>query len=119
MKILCIFILFGSHHMTLQFTFLSKVAALFKVGNSKELPSIPEHLSDEGKDFILQCLQRNPSHRPTAAQLLEHPFVINIASSERLILDPGPITNAVRFLVLLCFCSIFCNCLSFTHFDQK
>ncbi|KAL7609263.1 mitogen-activated protein kinase kinase kinase YODA [Lactuca sativa] len=74
------------------------VAALFKVGNSKELPSIPEHLSDEGKDFILQCLQRNPSHRPTAAQLLEHPFVINIASSERLILDPGPITNAVRFL---------------------
>ncbi|CAH1415511.1 unnamed protein product [Lactuca virosa] len=74
------------------------VAALFKVGNSKELPSIPEHLSDEGKDFILQCLQRNPSHRPTAAQLLEHPFVINIASSERLILDPGPITNAVRYL---------------------
>ncbi|KAI3710809.1 hypothetical protein L2E82_40603 [Cichorium intybus] len=72
------------------------VAALFKVGNSKELPSIPDHLSEDGKDFILQCLQRNPSRRPSAAQLLDHPFVKNIASSERLIPNPGPITNAVR-----------------------
>ncbi|KAJ0910219.1 putative mitogen-activated protein kinase kinase kinase STE-STE11 family [Helianthus annuus] len=55
--------------------YMSKVAALFKVGNSKELPTIPDHLSDDGKDFILQCLQRTPSHRPTATQLLDHPFV--------------------------------------------
>lgn len=80
------------------------VAAMFKIGNSKELPSIPEHLSDDGKDFILQCLQRNPSRRPTAAQLLEHPFVKNIAPSERLISNPDPleaipsVTNAVQSL---------------------
>ncbi|KAG0486200.1 hypothetical protein HPP92_008295 [Vanilla planifolia] len=27
------------------------IAAMFKIGNSKELPTIPDHLSDEGKDF--------------------------------------------------------------------
>ncbi|GFP88900.1 mitogen-activated protein kinase kinase kinase yoda [Phtheirospermum japonicum] len=59
------------------------VAAMFKVGNSKELPEIPDHLSDEGKDFVMKCLQRDPSHRPTAAQLLEHPFVRNSCSLER------------------------------------
>ncbi|KAJ0778971.1 putative mitogen-activated protein kinase kinase kinase STE-STE11 family [Helianthus annuus] len=74
------------------------VAALFKVGNSKELPTIPDHLSDDGKDFILQCLQRTPSHRPTATQLLDHPFVKSIGLSERFISSPGPITNAMRSL---------------------
>ncbi|KAI5601442.1 hypothetical protein BDE02_01G092600 [Populus trichocarpa] len=59
------------------------VPAMFKIGNSKELPEIPDHLSDDGKDFVRQCLQRNPSHRPTAAQLLDHPFVKNVASMER------------------------------------
>uniref|UniRef100_A0A0C9RJH7 mitogen-activated protein kinase kinase kinase n=1 Tax=Wollemia nobilis TaxID=56998 RepID=A0A0C9RJH7_9CONI len=55
------------------------VAAMFKIGNSKELPSIPDHLSEEGKSFVKLCLQRNPALRPTAAQLLEHPFVKNAA----------------------------------------
>ncbi|KAL2547547.1 Mitogen-activated protein kinase kinase kinase YODA [Forsythia ovata] len=77
------------------------VAAMFKVGNSKELPAIPDHLSDEGKDFVRQCLQRNPLSRPTAIQLLEHPFVKK-ALTERPILNPEPleaipaITNSVR-----------------------
>ncbi|XP_024969926.1 mitogen-activated protein kinase kinase kinase YODA-like [Cynara cardunculus var. scolymus] len=66
------------------------VAALFKIGNSKELPAIPDHLSDEGKDFVRQCLQRNPQHRPTAAQLLDHCFVRNAAPLERPIPCPEP-----------------------------
>ncbi|KAM2075218.1 hypothetical protein ACFX1T_038131 [Malus domestica] len=61
------------------------VAAMFKIGNSKELPEIPDHLSEDGKNFIRLCLQRNPLHRPTAAQLLEHPFVRNVAPPERTI----------------------------------
>ncbi|CAN0841261.1 Mitogen-activated protein kinase kinase kinase YODA [Linum grandiflorum] len=63
------------------------VAAMFKIGNSRELPAIPDHLSDDGKDFIMQCLQRNPSRRPTASKLLEHPFVKNIAPSERIVMN--------------------------------
>ncbi|XP_055821555.1 mitogen-activated protein kinase kinase kinase YODA [Solanum dulcamara] len=61
------------------------IAAIFKIGNSKEVPAIPYHLSDEGKDFVRQCLQRNPLHRPTASQLLEHPFVQSTAPMERFI----------------------------------
>ncbi|WOL07396.1 hypothetical protein Cni_G16137 [Canna indica] len=59
------------------------IAAMFKIGNSKELPKIPDHLSDEGKDFIRRCLQRDPSNRPTAVELLQHPFVKNAASMEK------------------------------------
>lgn len=59
------------------------IAAMFKIGNSKELPTIPEHLSDEGKEFIRQCLQRDPSKRPSAAELLQHPFIKNATPLER------------------------------------
>ncbi|KAG9146267.1 hypothetical protein Leryth_007967 [Lithospermum erythrorhizon] len=52
-----------------------RVAAIFKIGNSEELPEVPKHLSDDAKDFIRQCLQRNPFQRPAATTLLQHPFV--------------------------------------------
>lgn len=29
-----------------------QIAAMFKIGNSKELPVIPDHLSGDGKDFL-------------------------------------------------------------------
>lgn len=80
------------------------VAAMFKIGNSKELPTIPDHLSEEGKEFVRLCLQRNPHSRPTAAQLLEHPFVKNAAPLERPVSTPEPvdaptsITNGMRTL---------------------
>ncbi|KAF8380216.1 hypothetical protein HHK36_027698 [Tetracentron sinense] len=82
-----------------------EVPAMFKIGNSKELPAIPNHLSADGKDFVRQCLQRNPLHRPTAAQLLEHPFVTNAAPLERHILGsesseaPTEVANGVTSLV--------------------
>ncbi|XP_058089758.1 mitogen-activated protein kinase kinase kinase 3-like isoform X2 [Magnolia sinica] len=58
------------------------VAAIFKIGNSKDIPDIPDHLSEEGKSFLRLCLQRDPSARPTAAQLLEHPFVRDQATAK-------------------------------------
>ncbi|RLM58725.1 mitogen-activated protein kinase kinase kinase YODA-like [Panicum miliaceum] len=51
------------------------VAAIFKIGNSKDIPDIPDHLSSETKSFLKLCLQRDPAARPTAAQLMDHPFV--------------------------------------------
>ncbi|XP_028553283.1 mitogen-activated protein kinase kinase kinase YODA [Dendrobium catenatum] len=41
----------------------------------KDIPDIPGHLSSEAKSFVMSCLQRDPSNRPTAAQLMDHPFV--------------------------------------------
>lgn len=74
------------------------VAAMFKIGNSKELPAIPNSLSAEGRDFVLQCLQRNPLHRPTAAKLLEHPFVKNAVPFAELSEGPPAATNSLRTL---------------------
>ncbi|URE26764.1 hypothetical protein MUK42_06608 [Musa troglodytarum] len=51
------------------------VAAIFKIGNSKDVPELPDHFSPVGKDFLKLCLQRDPSARPSAAQLMDHPFV--------------------------------------------
>ncbi|KAJ1377830.1 Protein kinase domain [Sesbania bispinosa] len=48
--------------------------ALFRIGKG-ERPPIPDSLSRDARDFILQCLQVNPGDRPTAGQLLNHPFV--------------------------------------------
>ncbi|KAK6117251.1 hypothetical protein DH2020_049016 [Rehmannia glutinosa] len=52
-----------------------EVAALFYVGTTKSHPPIPDHLSVEAKDFLLKCLQKEPDMRPTASELLKHPFV--------------------------------------------
>lgn len=54
-----------------------QVAAIFKIGNSRDMPEIPDHLSSDAKNFIQLCLQRDPSARPTAQQLLEHPFILD------------------------------------------
>lgn len=78
---------------------------MFKIGNSKELPVIPDHLSEDGKNFVKLCLHRNPLNRPTASKLLEHPFVRNAAPLERPIPSsehsegPPTMSNAVRSLV--------------------
>ncbi|KAE8686726.1 Mitogen-activated protein kinase kinase kinase 2 [Hibiscus syriacus] len=52
-----------------------EVAALFYIGTTKSHPPIPEHLSFEAKDFLLKCLQKEPELRPSASDLLQHPFV--------------------------------------------
>ncbi|GAU25705.1 hypothetical protein TSUD_216340 [Trifolium subterraneum] len=53
---------------------LERMQAIFRIGKG-EPPPIPDTLSRDAKDFILQCLQVNPDDRPTAAQLLNHPFL--------------------------------------------
>ena len=46
-----------------------------------ELPDIPESLSAVAKDFIKKCLVYDKETRPTALELLSHPFVADQASS--------------------------------------
>ncbi|XP_010528879.1 PREDICTED: mitogen-activated protein kinase kinase kinase ANP1 isoform X2 [Tarenaya hassleriana] len=52
-----------------------EVAAIFYIGTTKAHPPIPENLSADVKDFLLKCLQEEPNLRPTASELLKHPFV--------------------------------------------
>ncbi|CAF2080924.1 BnaA06g00700D [Brassica napus] len=47
--------------------------ALLRIGRG-ELPDIPDTLSLDARDFIIKCLKVNPEERPTAAELLNHPF---------------------------------------------
>ncbi|KAH7654734.1 Mitogen-activated protein kinase kinase kinase protein [Dioscorea alata] len=48
--------------------------ALFKIGRG-EKPPIPNILSKDARDFIQKCVQFNPDERPTASELMEHPFI--------------------------------------------
>ncbi|RCV41302.1 hypothetical protein SEVIR_9G123600v4 [Setaria viridis] len=48
--------------------------AFFMIGRG-ERPPIPNYLSKEAQDFIGQCVRVDPENRPSALQLLEHPFV--------------------------------------------
>ncbi|EEF28029.1 Mitogen-activated protein kinase kinase kinase, putative [Ricinus communis] len=56
------------------YSHLEGMQALFRIGKG-EPPPIADSLSTDARDFILRCLQVNPTNRPTAAQLLDHPFV--------------------------------------------
>ncbi|KAK1405733.1 Protein kinase domain-containing protein [Heracleum sosnowskyi] len=58
-----------------------EVQAMFNVLNRSL--AIPETLSAEGKDFLGRCFQRNPEDRPTAAMLLDHPFLSNSQDQNR------------------------------------
>ncbi|XP_066321820.1 mitogen-activated protein kinase kinase kinase 3-like isoform X4 [Miscanthus floridulus] len=51
------------------------VPAMFKIVNTNDMPEIPERFSKEGKYFLSLCLKRDPAQRPSATQLLRHPFV--------------------------------------------
>ncbi|XP_039172221.1 mitogen-activated protein kinase kinase kinase 1 isoform X4 [Eucalyptus grandis] len=53
---------------------LEAIQALFRIGRG-EPPPVPDSLSRDARDLILRCLQVNPNNRPSAVQLLDHPFV--------------------------------------------
>eukprot|EP00475_Leptophrys_vorax_P010440 TRINITY_DN1700_c0_g1_i4.p1 TRINITY_DN1700_c0_g1~~TRINITY_DN1700_c0_g1_i4.p1 ORF type:complete len:480 (+),score=157.76 TRINITY_DN1700_c0_g1_i4:128-1567(+) len=60
---------------------LSKVhpmRAIFMIP-MKPAPTLPStgNWSDDFRDFVSKCLQKDPAARPTAKQLLKHPFLTN------------------------------------------
>ncbi|KAH6648450.1 hypothetical protein BKA67DRAFT_521885 [Truncatella angustata] len=48
-------------------------------GNPPQLPG-PDQLSPQGIDFLRRCFIRNPKHRATAVELLQHEWIMNIRS---------------------------------------
>ncbi|XP_047330993.1 mitogen-activated protein kinase kinase kinase 18-like [Impatiens glandulifera] len=51
------------------------VSALYRIGYTGDFPEYPTSLSDDGRDFLNKCFERDPVQRWTVKQLLRHPFV--------------------------------------------
>ncbi|KAJ1126746.1 hypothetical protein NDU88_005152 [Pleurodeles waltl] len=64
---------------------LNPMRVLLKIAKS-EPPTLsnPSKWSQEFNDFLRKALDKNPETRPSAAQLLEHPFVSNVTSNRAL-----------------------------------
>jgi mitogen-activated protein kinase kinase kinase len=67
----------------------TQVQIIFKIASSSEIPTIPEHLSPEGQDFLRLCLQRDAEQRPEAVSLLEEEFVLDAHRSNEQQSIPG------------------------------
>lgn len=52
--------------------FEHQMAALVKIGLSQETPPLPEQVSGECKDFLNQCIRRDPAERLSATEMLQH-----------------------------------------------
>lgn len=48
-------------------------------GNPPQLPA-PEQLSEQGIDFLQKCFDKDPAIRASAAELLQHPWIMAIKS---------------------------------------
>jgi len=55
--------------------FDNHMAAMRKIGMSKQEVPIPDFFSVAGQDFMRLCVQRDQRKRPSAADLLKHEFV--------------------------------------------
>jgi len=64
----------GFYELKVRICANAQVEALFRIRRGT-LPEVPDTLSLDARHFILKCLKLNPEERPTAAKLLNHPFV--------------------------------------------
>ncbi|KAM1164606.1 hypothetical protein ACFX13_024729 [Malus domestica] len=73
------------------------VTVLYQIAYSNDLPEIPSFLSEQAKHFLEKCLQRDPTERWTASQLLKHSFLGQEEEEEEEVLISSPkITKQVH-----------------------
>jgi len=53
---------------------------MYHVANTNDPPPMPDSISDSLRSFLHLCFQRNPQQRPSADELLLHPFVSSVAA---------------------------------------
>lgn len=58
---------------------------MFHIGVATQHPPLPEpgQLSEPGINFIEQCLTIDPMKRPTAAELMHHPWLVEFREALR------------------------------------
>lgn len=71
--------------------FDSQMALLYFIANLETLPPLPGAISDDARSFITSCLELDPVHRPSAEELLQHPFVKNTSAR-----SPPPLSSASK-----------------------
>lgn len=54
---------------------LTQMQAIFKIGQSAK-PAIPSDISSEAQDFLTKTFDLNHSARPSAGELLQHPWIV-------------------------------------------
>ena len=52
-----------------------------KIANMNEEIELPDKITPQLKDFLSKCFQKEPIKRATAAQLLVHPWLMQMNSS--------------------------------------
>ncbi|KNC56439.1 STE/STE11 protein kinase [Thecamonas trahens ATCC 50062] len=57
------------------FSELNPLTALFHIAKDSTPIPVPDSLVASARDFVLKCMNRNPSDRLSASQLLDHPFL--------------------------------------------
>jgi len=60
--------------------FNTQVSALFHIASSKDPPQMPEEVSDDCREFLLQTFNRDPKRRPNASKLLQHGYLVRLRS---------------------------------------
>ncbi|KAH7444797.1 hypothetical protein KP509_02G092400 [Ceratopteris richardii] len=72
---------------------IKSLAALFlKLGSSDECIPLPPSISAEAEDFIRLCLRKDTQARPTAAELLQHPFLRVEGAADEIWIEEMPST---------------------------
>ncbi len=54
---------------------MKPIAAIYAIGSGEiEPPLLPDKFSNESRDFVCSCLEREQEKRPSAFDLLNHRF---------------------------------------------
>lgn len=68
-------------------------ALMFHIANANDPPPMPSQLSPELRSMLLLCFSRDVDKRPTADELLQHPFMVaNNAANEAIEAGGAPVT---------------------------
>ena len=53
----------------------NQLSALYAIAKATGGPPLPPNISETCKTFLNTCFASNPAERPSASELLQHPFV--------------------------------------------
>ncbi|KAI3923792.1 hypothetical protein MKW92_006312, partial [Papaver armeniacum] len=69
------------------------ISVLYRIAFSWEVPEFPSFLSENAKDFLSKCLERDPKKRWNTNQLLKHPIVNEFNSKQSKMKSPTSILD--------------------------